>query len=322
MEKINTLILQKSRSIPAVIRDGYRLYTGNFKRLFRASWIAAIVYGLCFALMMNFMINDVLSLVVTVSTFGWQTLDSLDFRPVLLMAGGSVLLFVMAALTLASYATGACTVHQKTGEIERPARWFGTFNLKALLRLLMATVWMTLLMAVVCALFAAVIYGVMEAGIVDNLWKSVATIALLLILACVALAFLVPLAYPFMSRAVNEPFNWRPPFKGYLLGLRHWSLLFVTLMVTAFVTVVLTLVCELPAFVIAIANAKAYAGAAMGDPLNLPENMALMSTLAFIVAGFVQAYVHLYTVFPLYYAYGSIEQWKAEINKNHFDANQ
>ena len=32
----------------------------------------------------------------------------------------------------------------------------------------------------------------------------------------------------------------------------------------------------------------------------------------FFVAGFIQAYVHLSTLYPIYYAYGSIEQQEAE----------
>jgi hypothetical protein len=34
----------------------------------------------------------------------------------------------------------------------------------------------------------------------------------------------------------------------------------------------------------------------------------------FVIAGFIQAYVHLSTLFPLYFAYGSIEQQKIERN--------
>lgn len=312
MEMNQKLMLQKSRSISAVISDGYRLYTGHFKRLFRASWIAAIVYGLCFALTMNYLINDVLSLLVTVNTFGWSILDAIDYRSTLLMAALSIGLFTLSALVLASYAFGACTVHSQTGQIERPAHWYGTFRLQSFLRLLVASVWLTLLLLVVCVLFGAIAYGVVSMGIVDSVWKSIATITLLVILACVCGAFLLPLAYPVVRFVVNGTFTWRPPFGDYSLGLRHWSLLFVTVLVTAIITVTLTLVCELPAIIIAMANAKAYAGAAIGDPLNLPEQMVPMTTVAFVIAGFVQAYVHLYAIFPLYYAYGSIEQWRAE----------
>ena len=312
METNESLRLQKPRSISAVIRDGYRLYTGHFKRLFRASWIVATVYALCFALMMNYLIDDVLSLVVTISTFGWPILGAIDYQSTLLMGSLRIALFVLSALALASYAFGTCAVHRETGQIERPAHWYGTFNRKPFLRLLVASMWLTLLLLVVCALFGAIIYGVISLGFIDNLWKSLATMALLVILACIVAAFLLPLAYPVVRFVVSGTLTWRPPFSGYALGLRHWNLLFVCMLMVAIVTITLTVICELPAFIIGLANAKAYAGAAIGDPLNLPEHMMLMTTTAFVIAGFVQAYVHLYSIFPLYYAYGSIEQWRME----------
>ncbi|MBQ8463479.1 MAG: hypothetical protein IJ544_05125 [Prevotella sp.] len=313
MEKTDELLLQKARSIPAVISDGYRLYTGNFKRLFRASWMVALLYAFCFAMMMSTLIGDVLSIVVTASTFGLQVLQEEGLTFTYLKAAGSVLLFCVVMLALASYAFGACAEHRQTGQISRPTRWWGTFYLKPFLRLLVAALWMSLVWLVVAVIFGGIIYGVVSAGIVDSLWKSVATIGLLIILACVAGAFLLPLAYPVTRFVVGGTLSWRPPFGGYGLGLHHWSLLFVMLLVTAIVTCLLTFICELPAFVIGTANAKAYVGEAMGDPLGLPENMALMAFVAFLVAGFVQAYVHLYSIFPLYYAYGSIDYEKDSV---------
>lgn len=313
MEITDKLLLQKTRSIPAVISDGYRLYTGNFKRLFRASWIVALIYALCFAFMMNTLINDVLAIIVLTTTYGTQVLTFKEYTPDFIKAGISVLLFVVAMLALASYAFGASANHQNTGQINRPVHWWGTFHVKPFQRLLVASGWMMLILLVVAAGFGGIIYGVMSAGIVDSLWKSIATIVLLIILISMAGAALLPLAYPIVRFVVNGNFTWRPPFSGYSTGLRHWNLLFVTLIVTAIITSLLTLICELPAFVIGTANAKAYAGSAMGDPLGLPENMELIAFAAFFIAGFVQAYVHLYSIFPLYYAYGSIEQQQKEL---------
>ena len=45
MEKDKEDILLKDRSSRACISAGYRLYMSNFKRIFRASWIAAIVFA-------------------------------------------------------------------------------------------------------------------------------------------------------------------------------------------------------------------------------------------------------------------------------------
>ena len=45
MEKDKEDILLKDRSSRACISAGYRLYMSNFKRIFRASWLAAIVFA-------------------------------------------------------------------------------------------------------------------------------------------------------------------------------------------------------------------------------------------------------------------------------------
>ena len=45
MEKDNENILLKSRSSRACIRDGYRFYFSHFKRIFRATWLIAIVFA-------------------------------------------------------------------------------------------------------------------------------------------------------------------------------------------------------------------------------------------------------------------------------------
>ena len=103
-----------------------------------------------------------------------------------------------------------------------------------------------------------------------------------------------------------------PPVRGYGRGLRHWGLLFATVFVVCLFTGLLTLVCELPAVIMATANTMAYVGLATGDPLGMPENMVPLTYVVFFVAGFIQAYVHLSTLYPIYYAYGSIEQQEAE----------
>ena len=45
MEKDSENILLKSRSSRACIRDGYHFYFSNFKRIFKATWLIAIVFA-------------------------------------------------------------------------------------------------------------------------------------------------------------------------------------------------------------------------------------------------------------------------------------
>ena len=61
MNENSELNAHRVRSIRAIVRDGYLLYTNNFKKIFRAVWLIAIVYALAFA----WALNNVISLIPT-----------------------------------------------------------------------------------------------------------------------------------------------------------------------------------------------------------------------------------------------------------------
>ena len=50
MEKEEKDILKKIRSSRACIRDGYQLFTGNFRKLFRMTWPVAIGFAVVSAI--------------------------------------------------------------------------------------------------------------------------------------------------------------------------------------------------------------------------------------------------------------------------------
>lgn len=235
-------MFQKTRSIAAIISDAYQLYTENFKRIFRASWPIAIIYALAFALATFLLIRDILPITVVIShipSIEWTAVLSASW-----MAIAAIFLFFLAALLLASTAFWACRVHKATGEIERPAHWWGKW---------------------------------------PGFWYF---------------------------KVLGKSFI-------YLLrhGFRHFGTLFTTAFITMLFTVILTFFCELPAIIIGFANIKAYTGAAAGDPLGMPDYLGTLTFIAFTIAGFIQAYVHLVTVFPFYYAYGSIDTLEKERKK-------
>ena len=124
MNATSNLSLHHVRSVGAVVRDGYLLYTSNFKRLFRASWIYALLYALAFAWMTSRIIYDVLPLIVisqypslevrwTASTADW------------ILVAIYCLAFVITALLLAAVAIKACDDHRTTDAIQRPDHWWG-----------------------------------------------------------------------------------------------------------------------------------------------------------------------------------------------------
>lgn len=98
--------------------------------------------------------------------------------------------------------------------------------------------------------------------------------------------------------------------RHFRLAFRHIGMLFAVLLMMAIVTFLFTLIGQLPAIVLSFANIQAHAGFAEGDPLGLPDNIGLINFSTFALTGFIQAYIHLSTLYPLYYAWGSIKAQK------------
>ena len=233
MKTKEDLVFQKARSIAAIVNDAYQLYTENFKMLFRASWSIAMIYALTFALATYLLIRDIIPIAITL-----PHISAIDWPKVILAclpAVAAMVVFVLAALLLASTAFWACRMHKNTGEMKRPEHWWGKW---------------------------------------PGLWYI-----------------------KILGKSVAYLFSH---------GFRHFGILFSTDFITMLFTLVLTFFCELPAIIIGIANIMAYSGTAAGDPLGMPDYLGKLTFAVFIIAGFIQAYVHLATIFPFYYFYGSI----------------
>lgn len=307
MENKTELKLLRPRSLAAVISDGYRLYMASFRSLFRSSWPVAIVYAIAFALFMGDLVNNVIPMQISLASSGMTTMP-----PTIIFSSVLVLIYMLAVYLLAAQAVRAFREHKATDDITRPAKWYGRLCLKCFLRLLVVGLWMFLLGIVINIFFAAVVMGILSLGVVGSIGKSIASLVLLLILVALIIVLIIPLYYTIMRSLLVGKIQLAPPVRGYSRGLRHWGLLFATVFVVYIFTGLLTLVCELPAVIMTAANTLAYVGLATGDPLGMPENMVPLTYVVFFVAGFIQAYVHLSTLYPIYYAYGSIEQQEAE----------
>ena len=241
MNENSELDAHRVRSISAIIRDGYLLYSNNFKRMFRASWLIAIVYALTFAWMMSYLVNDIIPLSVAIQS-NMTDPTSLGIQYLLFL--GIMQIFEIVAIIFASCGFKACYEHYTTGEIVRTKHWWGTFPMKTFFKLIIPAI---------CWFFR----------------------------------------------------NWR-----------HWGFLIGMMILVDILIYVITIFCGLPGSIMMLANIKAYTGAMMGDPLGMPDYLSTMSFAAFTIAGFIQAYVHLWSVFPFYYTITTVKQ--KEINKKKY----
>ena len=146
------------------------------------------------------------------------------------------------------------------------------------------------------------------------------------ILAAILFAFaggFAPLREHSLTNHISRPLHWwgRWPWKLTLRGIvrlpqmlwkaiRHGQLgaLLVVALVMLLMVAVATVLLQLPAVILATANVEAAAGMAAGDAVDMPDNLFLLNFATFSVCGFLQAYIHLATLFPLYYVWGNVKK--------------
>jgi hypothetical protein len=76
--------------------------------------------------------------------------------------------------------------------------------------------------------------------------------------------------------------------------------------VCLFIVAILTLFTSLPSIIMMAANWESQMGVMNGDPLGMPSYVMWLSIGAFLLAGFLQAYIWLTTICPMYLAKTSI----------------
>lgn len=277
----------KNRSSRACIGAGYRLYTGNFRRIFRYSWPAATVYAL------------VCSVAGTMMVYSPQILPL------------TLLLILIVDALFSAYGFAVLKQHQQTGIISSPLKWFN-LDVPIFTRTLKGSLFMVLLFCQVAVIIAAITYGAL-------LWLSTQTaLVVVCLLGVIALVLLLPLSYVLMRYVLTSGSFFGQLSQRYPIGLRRWGFIFIVTFVAVLVEVVFSLILSLPASILSAANMQANLGVLNGDPYGMPSYIGWLTAVVFLFIGFIQAYVMLSTLFPLYYMYGAIdvqEKEKKEFNK-------
>mgnify|MGYP006872982648 CR=1 FL=1 len=292
------------RTSGGCIASGYRLYTSVFRRLFRASWPVAVVYAVAMAAMMSYYISHAIPLMGLQTIVDPETMHHM-WLTTMIISGLLGLCFLIVATVLASYGFSAMREHLASGEVSRPAHWWGRMDRKTFLRTAVSVGWLILFSIIFSALTTGLSMLATRTGL-TSLMIGVGVFALAL------LFLLLPLCYTVYRAILSKRFSPAPPLRGYLSGLGHWGLLFVVVLITGLATLLLTLITQLPAVILYAANIQSQLGALQGDDLGMPQGMWWLNFVVFFLGGFIQAYVHLSTLFPLYYAYGTIRNGKSE----------
>ena len=282
MEKDQDSILMKDRSGRACISAGYLLYMSNFRRIFRYSWVAAVIFAL------------------TVSIGG----TIMILRPMLALF--SLLLIIIVEALFASYGFSVLKQHQQTGAISFAPGWFN-LDVHIFVRTLKA--WLNLI--VIYIVVAGIVAGISVLAV--KYLSTYTAIAFICLMGLLAFVILLPLAYTNMRYVLTDGVGyWKNLRERYGIGFRRWGFIFLVVFVTTLLISVFSLFTSLPAVILTIANQTATIGYLTGDPLGMPSYIGWLAAVVFLLIGFIQAYVMLSFLFPIYYMYGSIDAHESE----------
>lgn len=296
MEKQQEYQLMKVRSYRKVIADGFHLYTANFHRLFKASWLMVLIYALCCG--------------------AAGTLAAVNLLELTMAA--TLICFVVQLLAMATILAKQ-KEHKETDSITIPSRWL------AVSPRLMGRTLKGELFTLLCILLPVILLGAIFLGLeqlspqtVGNHIKTLVIFALVLLLVIVLLC--LPLYHVLMKYLMEAPCNyWKTLQANYGKGLRHWGLLFLVLLISTLLVCVAEIIVTLPAFILSIANQSAQEGLLMGDPLGMPSYMNVLTCVTSALCSFMGFYVSLPLLFHIYYIYGSIEAQEQEREQQKHD---
>jgi len=297
-----------SRSSRAIISAGYRLYTANFRKLLRRSWPMAIAYAIATGAFVSHYVTEMprLAVLAIASKGNSAALDGL-IGSESVMSLVFALLMVLTTALLFSTGFSALKEHLDTNAIQPPKRWYGSIDCSVLWQTLKGLLW-----SGVAICFIGIVFGMATVWCMGYLGR-IAGLTTALLFVCIAIIVLLPLNIVLVKYVLTGKQHFVEVTRQvYPLGIRHWGLVFIVAFVVLIATTLLMLVVQLPANILCLANLQSQMGALMEDPLGMPEYIGRLNFAVFALMGFLQAYIHLSTLFPFYYLYGSIEQQEKE----------
>lgn len=302
----------KSRGASACIRLGYRLYAGNFKRIFRATWLLALAYAVVCSAALTLTTIELPR--AAVELLGEMSRGQVNFNEYLLVVLAIAALAIVGGVAeTLFYSSGMALLagHENYGAIPQAKR------LQLFSRPL---AWRTVKAALVLLLFFVIISAVVGGAVyVCHSLASAATyttiaVAGLLLLVLLLLALPVSfVAFKYVMR--RETRFWPLLAADYPVALRHFGFIFVVMLVSALVVLAAMFVLAQPAHILATANFQSNIGTLMGDPAGMPPYIGALSAAIFLFAGVVMAYARMSILYTSYYMYGSIEAQEEERKK-------
>lgn len=317
MENQQDNSLMKARSYRSVLATGFRLYSENFRRLFKASWQMALLYAVvcgCLGVLLAIKIPEMtLAIMQQLAALQGLFVDTLQqYTLTVLEIWGLTLLAVITLALASATILNKLKEHKETGAITIPPHWL-TGSPRLMGRTLKGVLLTLLVMLLPLLLFIGLmtLADIMSPNFVLN--HIVTTLAAFLVCTLIAAVFFLPLFHVLMKYIMEAPCGyWHTLNDNYGKALRHWGSLFLVFFVSGLLVELTAIVVMMPAYILNFANQAAHKGVLMGDPLGMPSYITTLTFFTCMFCCFVQFYVSQVMLVHNYYIYGSIETQEEE----------
>ena len=310
-------MLQKARSYRNVLTTGFHLYTDNFRRLFKVSWLLALLYavaGGCLGTLVGIKMPEItIGIMQQLALYQSFSLETAMQYFVTLAEIVGLMLCCIATMSMASGTLlNKLKEHKDTGAISMPPHWL-TASPRLIGRTLKA-VFLTLLVTLIpFVLFvgAMVLAELASSGfVVRHLVTVLVTFAVFTI---IVLLLALPLMHVQMKYIMEAPCGyWKTLGSSYGRAMHHWGSLFNVFFLSTLLVMIASFVIGLPAVILNFANQQAHLGLLMGDPLGMPSYIAPLTFTTAMLCSFLEFYISQVTLVHNYYIYGSIEAKEQE----------
>ncbi len=317
MEKQIDNTLMKARSYRSILAEGYRLYNENFRKLFKASWLMAIIYALCcgaFGTLTSIKLPELTVVLIHQLTAAQDIHSDTAQQYVISMTCITALLILAIATMSLATATilNKLKEHKETGTISAPPSWLKT-SPNMMVRSLKGS-FLTLLILLIPLLLFIGLIAVADGMKPQFVMHHLTTVSVTFFICSIIVALLSPsLFYVLMKYLMEAPCGyWKTLTNNYGRGMRHWGSLFLVFFVSFLLISLIGFVVMLPAYILNYANQLAHQGLLIGDPLGMPTYMTALTFATFALCNFIQFYVSQVMLVHNYYIYGSIETQETE----------
>lgn len=295
-------ILFKIRSYSSCFKEGFELYTNNFKLLLKFMWISLLVYAIYATAVTHYLpiyMQDIQN-----GTSGIMQAMIVLTATVIIAIAVSSLVYGHLFTMLNKYKENGYLPQADIKAYKKDVIHYVLRNLKSNLWMLLYTVVLTI--SILLILLAMMQIAGKNSSIVFYIFAAIITLAIYIV------AF-TPLIYIGTKYMMEDGTGFIKVMKNsFGTAMRHWGSIFVLSLITGIVVCIAVLVVDLPDYIILIVNHLSKSAIADGDPSGLPGTFGIFSTIVMIVCAFLQIYVDLFMIFPFIFLYGSIEAEEKE----------